>query len=96
MKEYLLYAFGIYLLFVNLWAFALMGIDKRRAKKDLWRVKEKTLFIPVLLGGGVGGILGMRTFRHKTKHWYFRLGFPAILILELAGAGFLCWYFMFH
>ena len=96
MKEYLLYALGIYLLFVNLWAFALMGIDKRRAKKDLWRVKEKTLFLPVLLGGGVGGILGMRTFRHKTRHWYFRFGFPAILILELAGAGYLCWYFMFR
>ena len=96
MKEYLLYALGIYLLFVNLWAFALMGIDKRRAKKDLWRVKEKTLFLPVLLGGGVGGILGMRTFRHKTKHWYFRFGFPAILILELAGVAFLCWYFMFR
>ena len=96
MKEYLLYALGIYLLFVNLWAFALMGIDKRRAKKDLWRVKEKTLFLPVLLGGGVGGILGMRTFRHKTRHWYFRFGFPAILILELAGVAFLCWYFMFR
>ena len=96
MKEYLLYALGIYLLLVNLWAFALMGIDKRRAKKDAWRVKEKTLFLPVLLGGGVGGILGMKTFRHKTKHWYFRFGFPAILILELAGAAFLCWYFMFR
>ena len=96
MKEYLLYALGIYLLVVNLWAFALMGIDKRRAKKDVWRVKEKTLFLPVLLGGGVGGILGMKMFRHKTKHWYFRFGFPAILILELAGVGFLCWYFMFR
>ena len=96
MKEYLFYAVGIYLLVVNLWAFALMGIDKRRAKKDVWRVKEKTLFLPVLLGGGVGGILGMKMFRHKTKHWYFRFGFPAILILELAGVGCLCWYFMFH
>ena len=96
MKEYLLYALVIYLLAVNLWAFALMGIDKRRAKKDAWRIKEKSLFLPVLLGGGVGGILGMKTFRHKTKHWYFRFGFPAILILELAGAAFLYWYFMFR
>ena len=94
MKEYLLYALGIYLLAVNLWAFALMGIDKRRAKKDLWRIKERTLFLPVLLGGGVGGILGMKTFRHKTKHWYFRYGFPAILILEIAGVLWLVWYFM--
>ena len=94
MKEYLLYALGIYLLAVNLWAFALMGIDKRRAKKDLWRIKERTLFLPVLLGGGVGGILGMKTFHHKTKHWYFRFGFPAILILEIAGVLWLVWYFM--
>jgi len=94
MKEYLLYALGIYLLAVNLWAFVLMGIDKRRAKKDLWRIREKTLFLPVLLGGGVGGILGMNVFHHKTKHWYFRFGFPAILILEIAGALWLVWYFM--
>ncbi len=94
MKEYLLYALGIYLLAVNLWAFALMGIDKRRAKKDLWRIKERTLFLPVLLGGGVGGILGMKMFHHKTKHWYFRFGFPAILILEIAGVLWLVWYFM--
>ena len=94
MKEYLLYALGIYLLLVNLWAFALMGIDKRRAKKDAWRIKETTLFLPVLLGGGVGGILGMKVFHHKTKHWYFRFGFPAILILEIAGALWLVWYFM--
>ena len=96
MDKYLLYAAGLYLLAVNLTAFFLMGIDKRRAKKDLWRVKEKTLFLPVLLGGGAGGILGMKMFRHKTKHWYFRFGFPAILILELASVAFLCWYFMFR
>ena len=84
MKEYLLYALVIYLLAVNLWAFALMGIDKRRAKKDLWRIKETTLFLPVLLGGGVGGILGMKALRHKTQHWYFKYGFPAILIAETA------------
>ena len=94
MKEYLFYALGIYLLVVNLWAFVLMGVDKRRAKKDKRRIREKTLFLPVLLGGGVGGILGMKVFRHKTKHWYFRFGFPAILILELAAAGWLCWYFL--
>jgi len=93
MKEYLLYALGIYLLVVNLWAFVLMGVDKRRAKKDKWRIREKTLFLPVLLGGGVGGILGMKVFRHKTKHWYFRFGFPAILILELAGVVWLGWFF---
>lgn len=94
MERILWIALAGYLLVVNLWAFALMGIDKRRAKKDLWRIKERTLFLPVLLGGGVGGILGMKVFHHKTKHWYFRFGFPAILILEIAGALWLVWYFM--
>lgn len=96
MTEYILPAVGIYLLIVNLIAFSLMGLDKRRAKKDAWRIKETTLFLPVLLGGGVGGILGMKAFHHKTKHWYFRFGFPAILILETAGVLWLIWYFVFR
>ena len=83
MKEYLLYAIGIYLLLVNLWAFAQMGIDKRRAKKESWRIKETTLFLPVLLGGGVGGILGMKVFRHKTKHWMFVIGFPLLALTQV-------------
>lgn len=72
------------LLGINILAFSLMGIDKRRARRHLWRIPEKTLFLVVLLGGGIGGTLGMFFFRHKTKHWYFRLGFPAISILEYA------------
>ena len=70
------------LLGINVLAFLLMGIDKWRARRHLWRIPEKTLFLVVLLGGGIGGTLGMFFFRHKTKHWYFRLGFPAIAILE--------------
>lgn len=59
------------LLGINILAFSLMGIDKRRARRHLWRIPEKTLFLVVLLGGGIGGTLGMFFFRHKTKHWYF-------------------------
>ena len=84
---------GLYLLAVNLAAFLMMGLDKWKAKKDRWRVPEKTLFLPVVLGGGIGGILGMQVFRHKTRHWYFRFGFPAILILEVALVIFLLWKF---
>jgi len=84
---------GLYLLAVNLAAFLLMGLDKGRAKKERWRIPEKTLFLPVVLGGGIGGILGMRVFRHKTKHWYFRFGFPLILILQVALAIWLFWRF---
>jgi len=74
----------IYLAVINLVAFALCGIDKYRAKKDLWRVPEKTLFLAALLGGSIGLLLGMRTFRHKTKHKSFTLGVPLILLLQVA------------
>ena len=63
--------------------FLMMGYDKHEAKKGNWRVSEKTLFTLVVLGGSIGGILGMFTFRHKTKKWYFRFGFPIILILQI-------------
>ncbi len=73
----------IYLLIINLVAFLAMYIDKRRAKWGKWRTKESTLFTLVLLGGGIGGIAGMYTFRHKTKKPRFVIGFPAILIIEI-------------
>ena len=73
----------IYLAIINLLAFALMGIDKQRAVRHAWRIPEKTLFLSALLGGSVGAIAGMQLFRHKTKHWYFRYGMPAILVLQL-------------
>ena len=73
----------IYLLVVNVITFLMMGFDKHEAKKGNWRVSEKTLFTLVVLGGSIGGILGMFTFRHKTKKWYFRFGFPIILIFQI-------------
>lgn len=73
----------IYLLVINLIAFLAMYIDKKRAKWGKWRIKESTLFVLVLLGGGIGGIAGMYTFRHKTKKPGFVIGFPAILIIEI-------------
>lgn len=73
----------IYLIVINLMAFLAMFIDKRKAKKGKRRIPEKTLFILVALGGGIGGIAGMYTFRHKTKKTRFVVGFPAILIFEI-------------
>ena len=64
-------------------AFCAMWWDKRRAQKGEWRISEAGLFTLVLLGGGIGGIAGMYVFRHKTKKWYFKFGFPAILIIEI-------------
>lgn len=78
-----------YLAAVNLAAFALMGLDKRRARRGAWRISEKALFLPAVLGGALGGLLGMRVFRHKTKHWYFRFGMPALLIVQVILAGWI-------
>ena len=74
----------IYLLIINLTGFLLMGMDKKRAKKGLWRIPEKTLFITAVLGGSIGSIVGMRHFRHKTKHTSFVVGMPCILAIQIA------------
>jgi len=74
---------NIYLLAVNLALFILMGADKRAAKLQAWRVPEKTLFTVALIGGAIGGTLGMYAFRHKTKHWYFKFGFPLIAAVQI-------------
>ena len=79
----MLTAICVMLLVMNLLAFALMGIDKVKAKRGAWRITEKTLFLVTALFGGFGGTLGMTFFRHKTKHWYFKLGFPALLVIQI-------------
>ena len=79
----MIYKILLYLLVVNVITFLMIGYDKHEAKKGNWRVSEKTLFTLVVLGGSIGGIIGMFTFRHKTKKWYFRFGFPIILILQI-------------
>ena len=73
----------IYLLVINLIGFFIMWLDKRKAKYGRWRIPENTLFLITLLGGGIGTISGMYTFRHKTKKLKFTVGLPAILILEI-------------
>ena len=74
----------LWLVIINLTAFAIFGIDKKRAKKGQWRIPEKTLFLSAILGGSIGAILGMYIFHHKTKHWYFQFGIPAIMIIQIA------------
>ena len=88
MKILLLILF-IYLAVINIIGFALMGIDKKRAIRGAWRISESSLFLTAVLGGSIGCILGMQIFRHKTKHWYFKYGMPAILILQVAATIFL-------
>lgn len=73
----------IYVVVINIIAFLAMGLDKWKAKRNAWRIPEQTLISLVLLGGGIGGIVGMYLFRHKTKKARFYIGFPALFIVEV-------------
>ena len=75
--------FIIYLIIINLIAFLAMYLDKRKARYGKWRIPEQSLFILALIGGSVGAIIGMYTFRHKTKKYRFSIGFPVILVLQI-------------
>ena len=79
-----------YLVTVNVIGFALMGIDKHKARVGAFRIPEGTLFVVAIIGGSIGSIIGMYTFHHKTRHWYFVYGMPLILALQLL-AVFLLW-----
>ena len=74
----------IYLIGINLLAFLLYGIDKRRAVKDQWRIPESTLLGVAFVGGSIGAWAGMQTFRHKTKHWSFKILIPIFIVLHVA------------
>ena len=84
--------FIIYLSVINIIGYALMGIDKRRAIRGAWRISEASLFFTAAIGGSIGCILGMKRFRHKTKHWYFKYGMPAILVVQILLIGLLIKY----
>ena len=73
----------IYLVIINIIGFLAMFIDKQKAKRGSWRIPEKTLIILTAIGGGIGTLIGMYTFRHKTKKLKFTIGIPAILIAEI-------------
>ena len=73
----------LYFLIINVIGIFAMGIDKYKAKKDMWRIPEGTLMMICLLGGGIGTIFGMYKFRHKTKKLKFSVGMPTILISEI-------------
>lgn len=73
-----------YFIGINLIGFALMGIDKYKARKRAFRIPEATLFIVALIGGSAGSLAGMYLFRHKTRHPRFVFGMPFILLLQIA------------
>lgn len=72
-----------YFIIVNIISFSLMGIDKKRARKGEYRISEKTLWTWSIIGGGTGAFMGMRHFRHKTKHFTFKWGLPALMVIQI-------------
>lgn len=91
----------IWLVVINVAAFAVFGLDKWKAKRkekkeSVRRVPEKTLFLLAALGGSVGALLGMQVFHHKTLHKRFRYGLPAILVLQLLLATWIAWQILTH
>ena len=83
MKHIVLMILIVYLVLINFAAFFLYRADKKRAKSGKWRISEKALLLIALFGGSLGAFLAMQIFRHKTKHWYFAIGVPAMLILHI-------------
>ncbi len=83
----------LYLLLINAAAFVLMLVDKQKARKKRWRIPESTLMLFALLGGSIGALCGMYTFRHKTRHPKFTIGIPAIFIAQLLLAFWIWRYF---
>jgi len=75
--------FITYLTVINIIAFGLFGLDKHRARHQLFRISEKTLFMTVLAGGSAGSLVGMYFWRHKTKHVQFTVGIPAIMLVQI-------------
>lgn len=73
----------LYLIIINVITFAIYGMDKWRAMTRQWRIREKKLIGLALIGGSVGAVIGMTIFHHKTRKWYFKLGIPAILVIQV-------------
>ena len=77
-----------YLLIINIITFLVYGIDKWKARKSLWRIREASLLMLAVLGGSIGAWLGMKVWHHKTQHKKFRYGIPAIIIVQIAVIGY--------
>ena len=81
----------IYLATINVATFFTFGIDKLKARRDKWRIRETALLLLAILGGSLGAWLGMKVWRHKTKHKKFKYGIPLILIVQIVALAFIAY-----
>lgn len=77
-----------YIAMMSVVLLVMMKIDKERARRNQYRISERTLWVTALIGGAIGGVLGMQLFRHKTKHLSFRIGFPLLALVDAAALVF--------
>lgn len=82
------YGIILYILIINIITFILFFLDKFYAKKDMWRISEKTLIVSSLIGGSIGALFGMKAFRHKVRKTRFTIGIPLILTIQIALIGY--------
>ena len=75
---------SLYIIVISFITFIIFGVDKKRARRHEWRISEKVLFALAIIGGSIGAIISMIAFHHKTKKWYFRIGMPVILAVQIA------------
>lgn len=83
MYQYVMPIVIIYLFLINVTGFIIMGVDKKKAIKQEWRIQEKTMFLIAGFGGSIGVYFGMQNYHHKTKHKQFVYGIPSIFLLQL-------------
>lgn len=83
MRQEVVVILTVYIIGLSLLGFGMMGVDKRRARRKEWRIPEKTLLIIAFIGGGIGSLVGMYVFRHKTKHIKFIVLLPISAVLVI-------------
>ena len=83
------------LIVINVLTFFIYGIDKWKERRNKWRISEAALLWLTVAGGSIGALLGMKVWHHKTMHKKFKYGLPAILLLQVALAGFILYLFVF-
>jgi uncharacterized membrane protein YsdA (DUF1294 family) len=89
MKESIQSLVIIYLVTINVATFFTYGIDKMKAKKNMWRISEPSLLLLAVLGGSIGALLGMKIWHHKTMHKKFKYGIPAIILIQVLIIGYI-------